>query len=149
MNVVKLGMLRKSKRLLFVFKLETFFQFEFETHFETQGLPWWLSGKESAYQYRRHGLNSWIRKNPLRMEWYPRILGIPEFLPGKSHGQRSLKGYSSWGRKRVRHDLAIKQQYMGNQDIEYRQIDRFVNGKNRSIFISPVFSVKEEISHQH
>ena len=28
---------------------------------------------------------------------------------------------------------------MGNQDIEYRQIDRFVNGHNRSIFISPVF----------
>ena len=23
----------------------------------------------------------------------------PVFLPGKSHGQRSLAGYSSWGRK--------------------------------------------------
>ena len=31
-------------------------------------------------------------------------------LPGKSHGQRSLMGYSSWGPKRVRHDLATKQQ---------------------------------------
>ena len=28
------------------------------------------------------------------------------FLPGKSHGQRSLAGYSSWGHKRVRHKLA-------------------------------------------
>ena len=29
---------------------------------------------------------------------------------GKSHGQRSLAGYSPWGCKRVTHDLAIKQQ---------------------------------------
>ncbi|MEB1815087.1 hypothetical protein NYR05_11665, partial [Adlercreutzia mucosicola] len=26
---------------------------------------------------------------------------------GESHGQRSLAGYSPWGHKRVRHDLAI------------------------------------------
>ena len=32
------------------------------------------------------------------------------FLPGKPHGQRSLAGYSLWGRKRVRHDSATKQQ---------------------------------------
>ena len=32
------------------------------------------------------------------------------FLPGKSHEQRSLQGYSPWGRKRVRHDLATKKQ---------------------------------------
>ena len=33
------------------------------------------------------------------------------FLPGKSHGQRSLVGYSPWGRKeRVGHDSAIEQQ---------------------------------------
>ena len=25
--------------------------------------------------------------------------GIPVFLPGESHGQRSLVGYSSWGQK--------------------------------------------------
>ena len=30
-----------------------------------------------------------------------------EFLPGKSHGERSLEGYSPWPR-RVRHDLATK-----------------------------------------
>ena len=29
-------------------------------------------------------------------------------LAGKSHGQRSLMGYSPWGRKRVRHDLVTK-----------------------------------------
>ena len=31
------------------------------------------------------------------------------FLPGESHGERSLLGYSPWGHKRVRHDLVTKQ----------------------------------------
>ena len=32
------------------------------------------------------------------------------FLPGKSHGQRILVGYSPWGRKIVGYDLVTKQQ---------------------------------------
>ena len=32
----------------------------------------------------------------------------PVFLPGKSNGQRSLAGYSPWGRKRFGYDLATK-----------------------------------------
>ena len=35
----------------------------------------------------------------------------PVFLPGTSHGQRSLLGYSQWGCKRVGHNLATKQQH--------------------------------------
>ena len=34
----------------------------------------------------------------------------PVFLPGESHGQTRLAGYSSWGHKRVGHDLATEQQ---------------------------------------
>ena len=34
----------------------------------------------------------------------------PVFLPEKSHGQRSLAGYSLWGHKRLRHNLATKLQ---------------------------------------
>ena len=30
------------------------------------------------------------------------------FIPGKSHGQRSLADYSPRGHKRVRHDLVTK-----------------------------------------
>ena len=37
---------------------------------------------------------------PWRRKWQP----TPVFLPGKSHGQRSLVGYRPWGRKRVRQD---------------------------------------------
>ena len=34
----------------------------------------------------------------------------PVVLPGKSHGQRSLAGYSPWGLERLKHDLATQQQ---------------------------------------
>ena len=37
-------------------------------------------------------------------------LSLLVFFPGKSHGQKSLEGYSPWGRKRVGHDLVTKQQ---------------------------------------
>ena len=54
-------------------------------------LPWWLSDKEFACQLRRHGFNPWIGKIP-REGRQP----TPVFLPGQSHGQRSLVGYSPW-----------------------------------------------------
>ena len=62
------------------------------------GLPRWLSDKESACQCRRHqrcGFNPWVRKIPWRRKWQ----STPVFLPGESCGQRSLMGYSPWGRK--------------------------------------------------
>ena len=34
-----------------------------------QGLPWWLSGKETACQCRRCRCNPWIRKIPWRRKW--------------------------------------------------------------------------------
>ena len=34
-------------------------------------------------------------EDPWRRKWHP----TPVFLPGKSHGQRSLAGYSPWGHK--------------------------------------------------
>ena len=43
------------------------------------GLPWWLSGKESASQCGRHRFNPWIRKIPWRRKCQP----TPVFLPGK------------------------------------------------------------------
>ena len=38
----------------------------------------------------------------------------PVFLPKKSHGQRSLAGYSPWSGKRVGYNLAAKQQPINN-----------------------------------
>ena len=45
-----------------------------------------------------------------KIPWRSKCLYTPVFLPGKSHGQRSLAGYSLWCWKRVRHNLASKQQ---------------------------------------
>ena len=70
------------------------------------GLPWWFSGKESACQCRRRRFHPWVRKIPWSRKWQP----TPVFLPGASHGQRSLVGYSPWNNERVGHDLATKQQ---------------------------------------
>ena len=39
--------------------------------------------------------NPWVGKIPWRREWQP----TPVFLPRKSHGQRSLVGYSPWNCK--------------------------------------------------
>ena len=41
----------------------------------------------------RPGFDPWVGKILWRREWQP----IPVFLPGESHGQRSLVGYSPWG----------------------------------------------------
>ena len=42
---------------------------------------------------------------PWRRKWQ----STPVFLPGKSHGQRHLVGYSPWGLKRAGDDLATEQ----------------------------------------
>ena len=56
------------------------------------------AGKEPACPYRRHKrhkFHPWVRKIHWRREWLP----TPVFLPGESHGQRSLVGYSPQGHK--------------------------------------------------
>ena len=62
------------------------------------GFPGGTSGKEPACRCRRHKRlrsDPWVRNNPWRRAWQP----TPVFLPGESHAQRSLAGYSPWGRK--------------------------------------------------
>ena len=44
---------------------------------------------------RETGFHPWVGKIPWRRKWQ----STPGLLPGKSHGQRSLVGYSPWGRK--------------------------------------------------
>ena len=51
-----------------------------------------VSGKEYACQCRRRGFDHCIRKIPWSGKWQP----TPVFLPGESHGQRSLMGYCLW-----------------------------------------------------
>ena len=57
-----------------------------------------------------------VKNPPASAEDAGSVLGLerwqptPVFLPGKSPGQRNLAGCGPWGCKRVRHDLATKQQ---------------------------------------
>ena len=57
-----------------------------------------------------HQEDTWRRK------WQP----TPVLLPGESHGQRSLVGYTAHGITRVSHDLAIKQQGVGIHQKPYK-----------------------------
>ena len=64
---------------------------------ETEQQQKWPCGKESLRQFRRHRYNPWVGKIPWRRKWPP----TPVLLPGKSHGQRNLTGYSPWGCKEM------------------------------------------------
>ena len=64
--------------------------------YHIKGFPRGHSDKESVCQCRRRrtrGFDPWVQKIPWRRKWQP----TPAFLPGESHGQRSLGGYSPWG----------------------------------------------------
>ena len=66
--------------------------------FKCQSIPGGAVGKEFICQCRRHGLHRpdpWVGKSPWRRAWQ----ATPVFSPAGSHGQRSLVGYSPWGRK--------------------------------------------------
>ena len=89
------------------------------------GFPGRASGKESACQcrrHKRHRFDLWVRKIPWRRKWQP----ISVFLPGKSHGQRSLMGYSPLGCKEsdtVEHapvSTFIQLQRAGQEDWRWR-----------------------------
>ena len=51
-----------------------------------------------------------VRKMPWRRTWQP----TPVFLPGESHGQRNLVGYSLWGSKEsdTTEQLSLKLPFM-------------------------------------
>ena len=57
--------------------------------------PGGSDGKSICLQCGRPGFNPWVGKIPWRRKWHP----TPVFLPGESHGRRSLVGYSPWGCK--------------------------------------------------
>ena len=60
---------------------------------DLQSFPGGVSGKDPTCQCRRHkacGFDSWVGKIPWRAARQP----TPVCLPGESHGQRSLEGYT-------------------------------------------------------
>ena len=60
------------------------------------GSPGGTSGKQAVSQCKKRcGFSPWVGKIPWRRAWQP----TPVLLPGESHEQRSLVGYSPWGCK--------------------------------------------------
>ena len=62
------------------------------------GFPGGTSGKEPTCQRRRQKRQAFdprVGKIPWRRAWQ----SIPVFLPGESHGERNLAGYSPWDGK--------------------------------------------------
>ena len=70
------------------------------------------AGKKSACNAGDLGSTPRLGRSPEEGNGNP----FPVFLPGKSHGQRSLAGYSSWGR-RVRHDWATSLHFTTQQPV--------------------------------
>ena len=62
-----------------------------------KGFPGGANGKEPTCHCRKHKrcrFDPWVGKMPWRKAWQPTAV----LLPGESHGQRSLAGYSPRGR---------------------------------------------------
>ena len=60
----------------------------------------WADYVRSYRKHMRRRFNPWLEKTPWRRAWQP----TPVFLPGESHGQKSLAGYNLSESQRVRHD---------------------------------------------
>ena len=78
--------------ILIIIPVNTYIKLEILGGSSVKNLPIW---QENTYQCRRPGFAPWVRKIPWIWKWQP----TPVFLPEKSHGQRSLVGYSPWGHK--------------------------------------------------
>ena len=70
------------------------------------GLPWWPIGKESTYQFRRWQVQSLGWEDPLEKE----MVTHSSILAWEVPWTEKTCGLQSIGSKRVRHDLATKQQ---------------------------------------
>ena len=101
--------------------------------------------KKSTIQCRRYGFDPWVRKMPWRRKWQP----TPVSLPGESHGERSMAGYSPCTCKELdtteriyTHTHARAQQIHNKppvlgQDV-HPDLCRFIYGVSRLSWISSV-----------
>ena len=74
--------------------------------------------KASAYNAGDQGSIPVSGRFPWRRKWQP----TPVFLPGESHGRRSLVGYSPWGRKEL--DTTERLHFTRSQEQNPREWDQ-------------------------
>ena len=85
---------------------------------------------------RRHRFNPWLGKIPWRRKRQP----TPVFLPGKSHGERSLGGYSHWGqksRKWLSMHTCIRRLQLDQARVAYSD-DQLIKCPLLLVFLSPL-----------
>jgi len=70
------------------------------------GLPWWISGRESTCQCRRHRFDPWVGKILWIRKWQP----TPVFLPGKIPWTEEPGSLQSKESQRISHNFMNKQQ---------------------------------------
>ena len=95
------------------------------------GLLCWLRRYSVCLQCGRPGFRPWVGKITWRRKWQT----TPELLPGKSHGQRSLVGYSPWGRKES--DTTEQLHFHFQNDNSHSQ-DNLKNWKGQLLSIHPL-----------
>ena len=78
-----------------LFKSHSFLQILVPMIASIMDFPGGSVGKSLCLQCGRPGFEPWVGKIPWRRKWQ----STPGLLPRKSHWQRSLVGYSPWGRK--------------------------------------------------
>ena len=83
-------------------------EFRFDSRLQPLGVPCSANSKESASNTGDPGSIPGSGRSPGRRKLQP----TPVFLPGEPSGQRSLAGYTPWGRKgqiRLRDKTTIKE----------------------------------------
>ena len=86
-----------------------------------------LSGKESTCNAGDVGLIPELGRSPGERNGNP----LQYSCLGKSHGQRSLWGYSPWGHKRVGHTWTTKQQQQWSAHSPYITCDTSLSYMNK------------------
>ena len=115
-----------------------------------QHLPWWLSQQRICLRCRRPRFNPWVGKIPWRRKWEL----TPAFLPGKSHGQRTLAGYiQSMGLREsdktewLNHHIFIPK-YLNTLWFHRRcVIASLAIGVDNEEFFRPLFHILQENDH--
>ena len=103
----------------------------------TEGLPPWLSGKESTCQCRRCGFNSWVGKIPWRRKWHPlkySCLGNPmdrgAWQATDHKVTKSRTWLSDWaGRQGMRTDILLLRIMVGTNEPLWSGFTRIPPGR--------------------
>ena len=66
-------------------------------HYRTSQVALVVKSSYANAGCKRHGFDPWVGKIPWRKIWQP----TPVFLPGESHGQRSLVNNRTWDHKEL------------------------------------------------